>query len=47
MTAVLGVDYFFFTRGWVKRRSPEHAMDEDGDAELETARKAQDADMGF
>ena len=39
-TAMIGVDYFFITRGGVKRRSElEQAPDEDGDAALETARK--------
>ena len=38
---MVGVEYFFITRGGVKRRSElEHPPDEDGDAALETVRKA-------
>ena len=38
---MIGVGYFFITRGGVKRRSElEQALDEDGDAALEIARKA-------
>ena len=40
-TAVISFEYFFITRGVVKRRSePEKPQDEDGDALLATARKA-------
>ena len=38
---MIGIDYSFIIRGGVKRRSEvDQALDEDGDAELETARKA-------
>ena len=38
---MIGFDYFFITRGGVKRRSElEQTLDEDGDAALETPRKA-------